>query len=60
VAAFAGMANPAVMTALARASPSPAIMRFMTVLSVVLGVVDPDQAAHVRRLKRKLSYSIGT
>ena len=54
------MANPAAMTALARVNLSPAIMRFMTVLSVVLGVVDPDQAAHVRLMNRKLSYSNGT
>jgi hypothetical protein len=32
----------------------------MTVLSVVLGVVDPDQAARVRLLNRKLSYAKGT
>jgi hypothetical protein len=35
-------------------------MRFIVVLSVVLGVRDPDRVAHVRLMNRKLSYSNAT
>jgi hypothetical protein len=42
VAAFAGRPNPVAMATLARVNPSPTMMRFMVILSVVLGVADPD------------------